>query len=322
MTVAPVPRPAREPFKLDLEKFVEVDLGDLLIRFAFGFAVSVVAAIVVKAMGAAVGGMLLAFPAILPATTTLLERRQGLAQATADVRGATVGAIAMVAFAVIAWQLMGRAGPTAALAAASGGWVVACLVVLAMMRGLVHVIGEHHYLPEIPVSEAAQLVTSLEERGLTVAFAESATGGLAAGFVASVPGASQVLRGGVVAYDDEIKRTMLGVPLSLLERTGAVSAEVAAAMAQGARERFEADVALAVTGLTGAGRDGKPAGLTYLAVVDPDGCVLVRRYDDNFGPGRNDERAIRMLFRLAMDVLEDSTAEAHNVLRVAPGAPL
>ena len=89
-------RPEREPFKLDLVKLREMRARDLGLRFAFGFGVSVAAGIIVLTAGPVFGGMFLAFPAILPATATLLERRDGLAQACADVRGATVGALAMV----------------------------------------------------------------------------------------------------------------------------------------------------------------------------------------------------------------------------------
>ena len=84
-------------------------------RFAFGFAVSIAAGIIVATAGPVFGGMFLAFPAILPATTTLLERRNGLAQASEDVRGATVGALGMVAFAWVAWVLFRRTSPGVAL---------------------------------------------------------------------------------------------------------------------------------------------------------------------------------------------------------------
>ncbi len=103
-------------------------------------------------------------------------------------------------------------------------------------------------------------------RGLTLATAESCTGGMVAERLTSVPGSSRVFLGGVVAYADEIKKGELRVPAELLERHGAVSAETAAAMAAGARERLGADVAVAVTGVAGpdGGSDEKPVGLVYL----------------------------------------------------------
>ena len=103
-------------------------------------------------------------------------------------------------------------------------------------------------------------------RGLTLATAESCTGGLVSARLTSVPGSSDVVLGGVVAYADAVKQRELGVPAALLDEHGAVSAEAAAAMARGARERLGADVAVAVTGIAGpdGGSAEKPVGLVYL----------------------------------------------------------
>ena len=110
-------------------------------------------------------------------------------------------------------------------------------------------------------------------RGLTLATAESCTGGLVAARLTSVPGSSDVVLGGVVAYADEVKRAELGVAAELIAEHGAVSAEVAEAMAHGARERLGADVAVAVTGIAGPGGGSaeKPVGLVYLHAEGPDG---------------------------------------------------
>jgi nicotinamide-nucleotide amidase len=109
-------------------------------------------------------------------------------------------------------------------------------------------------------------------RGLTLATAESCTGGLVAARLTSVPGSSDVVLGGIVAYADEVKRTELDVPAELIEQHGAVSAEVAAAMAQGARTQLGADVAVAVTGIAGpgGGTAEKPVGLVYLHAEGPE----------------------------------------------------
>src|SRR5437867_3958512 len=114
---------------------------------------------------------------------------------------------------------------------------------------------------------------------LTVSAAESCTGGLLTHVLTEVPGSSGYLLGGVVSYSDRAKRELLGVPAEHLAAHGAVSAQVARAMAQGARDRFVSDLAAAITGVAGpdGGSDAKPVGLTYVAVAGPSG-VDVRRF--------------------------------------------
>jgi nicotinamide-nucleotide amidase len=110
-------------------------------------------------------------------------------------------------------------------------------------------------------------------RGLTLATAESCTGGLVAARLTSIPGSSDVVLGGVVAYANEVKERELGVPAAVLAAHGAVSAEVAGAMARGARERLHADIAVSVTGVAGpdGGSEEKPVGLVYCHASGPDG---------------------------------------------------
>ncbi len=120
----------------------------------------------------------------------------------------------------------------------------------------------------------AELVLSLcRARGLTLATAESCTGGMVAARLTDVAGSSDVFLGGVVAYSNEMKRAHLGVAEQVLAAHGAVSAETAAAMAQGARDRLRADVAVAVTGVAGpgGGTTEKPVGLVYAHAVGPGG---------------------------------------------------
>lgn len=126
---------------------------------------------------------------------------------------------------------------------------------------------------ERPIEE--HVLSLCRAKGLRLATAESETGGLVAGRLTSIPGASDVFVGGVVAYANEVKQAALGVPAELLAAHGAVSAEVAEAMARGARERLGADVAVAVTGIAGpgGGTDEKPVGLVYLHAEGPDGGV-------------------------------------------------
>ena len=120
---------------------------------------------------------------------------------------------------------------------------------------------------------AAIVLDLCRARGLRLATAESCTGGLVAARLTDVPGASAVVSGGIVAYDDEVKVRELGVPDQLLAEHGAVSQEVAEAMAAGVRQRLGVDVGIAVTGIAGpdGGTPKKPVGLVHYAVTTPDG---------------------------------------------------
>lgn len=128
----------------------------------------------------------------------------------------------------------------------------------------------------------SDLAALVQERCLTtgrsVATAESCTGGLIAAALTSIPGASGYVVGGIVAYADRAKERLLGVPTELLATHGAVSAEVASAMARGARERLGVDVAVAVTGISGpdGGSAAKPVGLTFVAAADAEGVDVER----------------------------------------------
>ena len=129
------------------------------------------------------------------------------------------------------------------------------------------------------VALAERLYRTCLDRRLTVATAESCTGGLVAHAITEIPGSSACFRGGFVTYADDVKRDQLGVPQGLLDAHGAVSAQVARAMAEGARSRLDASVAVAITGIAGpaGGNAEKPVGLTYLGVAD-DAGVDVRRH--------------------------------------------
>ncbi|MGV8082609.1 MAG: nicotinamide-nucleotide amidohydrolase family protein [Coriobacteriia bacterium] len=139
--------------------------------------------------------------------------------------------------------------------------------------------GDGSTLPETLVHLAA-------ERGLTLAVAESCTGGLVAGAITGVPGASSVFLGGVVSYSNEAKMALLGVGASTLADYGAVSAETAAEMAAGTRERFGADLAVSTTGIAGpgGGTPEKPIGLVWFGIADGRGVRTVRRqWPERFG---------------------------------------
>ncbi len=123
-------------------------------------------------------------------------------------------------------------------------------------------------------SQGRDSVTALIERlirhRLSVAVAESLTGGLVMTALTSVPGASAVVRGGVVAYATAVKRDVLGVDAKLLDERGAVDADVAREMARGVRELIGADFGVATTGVAGPdGQDGKAPGVVFVAVDTP-----------------------------------------------------
>jgi nicotinamide-nucleotide amidase len=123
-------------------------------------------------------------------------------------------------------------------------------------------------------TDGDRLVASLTAAGQTIACAESLTGGLVAATIADTPGASLVLRGGVVAYAADLKTDLLGVPAELVARVGTVDPAVAVAMAEGARVRLRATWAVATTGVAGPGpSEGKPAGTVHIAVAGPAGTV-------------------------------------------------
>jgi nicotinamide-nucleotide amidase len=125
------------------------------------------------------------------------------------------------------------------------------------------------------VPDAEDLLAAVGARGWTVAVAESLTGGLVCASLVGVPGASAVLRGGVVAYATELKGTLLGVDRALLDARGAVDPDVARAMAVGVRARLGADVGLATTGVAGPDpQDGHPPGTVHVAVSTPDGTQV------------------------------------------------
>ncbi len=123
-----------------------------------------------------------------------------------------------------------------------------------------------------------QLADILREGSLTIATAESCTGGLLAARLTERPGSSDYVRGAVVAYSNEVKVALAGVPAELIEVHGAVSQEVAEALAEGARERLGADIGVGITGIAGpgGGTEEKPVGLVWLSVARTGAPALTR----------------------------------------------
>jgi nicotinamide-nucleotide amidase len=156
-----------------------------------------------------------------------------------------------------------------------------------------HVLGARHgrHLVSADGTSTDELVArALLARGWTVATAESCTGGLLAGRLVDRPGSSAYVAGGTVAYSNAAKVSQLDVPAALIEAHGAVSPQVARAMADGARARFGAGIGIGVTGIAGpdGGSEAKPVGYVCFCVTTVDGQVLAR--DPVLPGGRGDVR--------------------------------
>jgi len=129
------------------------------------------------------------------------------------------------------------------------------------------------------LSQAETLLAAYRRAGMTIATAESCSGGLVAGCLTEIAGSSDVFECGFVTYSNAAKTGMLGVPVTLIAERGAVSAEVAVAMARGALDRSKADAAVAVTGVAGpgGGTAEKPVGLVHIGAIRRGGAALERR---------------------------------------------
>ena len=145
---------------------------------------------------------------------------------------------------------------------------------------------------------AAAVLETCRAAGLVVTTAESCTGGLIAGALTEVAGSSEVFERGFVTYSDEAKQTLLGVPTSLFDTVGAVSKEVARAMAEGAMARSEAQLAVSVTGIAGpaGGTETKPVGLVHMAIAREGREIADFR--DVFPGDRSDVRAATVVAAL------------------------
>jgi nicotinamide-nucleotide amidase len=169
-----------------------------------------------------------------------------------------------------------------------------------VVEQVLQVLGNVVYGVDVPNLESV-CFRLLKEKGWTFATAESCTGGRVAARITALPGSSSVYRGGVVSYWSEVKADVLGVPQELLDTYGAVSEEVARAMAQGARRLTGADLAVSVTGVAGPDSDdrGNPVGLVYIGLDTPTGT-----YCRQMRPARRTrERIQEMASNHAYDVV-------------------
>lgn len=161
---------------------------------------------------------------------------------------------------------------------------------------------------------AAHVLDLFRARGLKIATAESCTGGLVAAALTDIAGSSDVVDRGFVSYSNEAKEAMLGVPAATLKRYGAVSAQTAAAMADGALKNSLADVSVAITGIAGpgGGTKQKPVGLVHFAAASRDGrsIVKVQRYG-KIGRRRVRERSVAEALELLSTLAQaTSTSDA------------
>ncbi|RZU33867.1 competence/damage-inducible protein A [Blastococcus saxobsidens] len=149
------------------------------------------------------------------------------------------------------------------------------------------------------------VAAALAERGLTIATGESCTGGLLAARLTERPGSSTYVLGGVTAYANGAKEELLGVPRAVLAEHGAVSPEVARALADGARARFGADLGVGITGVAGpgGGTDAKPVGTVHLCVVGPDGAVAERALGLHGSRSAVRDRSVTMALHLLRELL-------------------
>lgn len=154
--------------------------------------------------------------------------------------------------------------------------------------------------------EVHGVAAALRRAGLTLAIAESCTGGLLGAVLTALPGSSDYLRGGVIAYADSLKADLLGVSRHALAEHGAVSEQVALAMADGVRQRCQAQIGLSVTGIAGpgGGSASKPVGLIYVGMVLQQQARVVRLEGDS-GRDANRARAVLAALRLCLEVASE-----------------
>jgi nicotinamide-nucleotide amidase len=150
-----------------------------------------------------------------------------------------------------------------------------------------------------------ELGEKLRDRKLTIAVAESCTGGLLGSKITDVPGSSEYFLGGVIAYQNEVKESLLHVPQDVIASHGAVSAQTVEAMASGCRELFKCDIAVSITGIAGPGGGSaeKPVGLTYIGLTTASG-VISRRFQWDGSRIQNKESSVRAAMEMILATLK------------------
>jgi len=153
-----------------------------------------------------------------------------------------------------------------------------------------------------------KLGLALARKKLTLAVAESCTGGLIGAAITAIPGSSSYFRGGVIAYDNGVKQRVLGVPARVLKKQGAVSTRTVVAMARGAQKVISADCAIAVSGVAGpgGGTKEKPVGLVYIGIAVK---KRVRAFEERFEGTR--EQVREQTVKRAMERLLEALTQGH-----------
>jgi len=153
-----------------------------------------------------------------------------------------------------------------------------------------------------------QIGEQLRQKNLTIAIAESCTGGLLGGKITDVTGASAYFLGGVIAYHNQVKEALLGVPRSVIQEHGAVSPQTAKAMAIGCHNLFKCDIAVSITGIAGPGGGSveKPVGLSYVGLAKED-KVISRKFQLHGSRKQNRESLVKAAMELILAAMTSNS---------------
>ena len=167
-------------------------------------------------------------------------------------------------------------------------------------------------MPPPIAAQAKKAIEALIAAKLTVVTAESCTGGLVGGALTAVPGSSETVYGGFITYANGAKTAMIGVPARLIRDYGAVSAQVARAMADGARNTAQVDLAVSITGIAGpdGGSEKKPVGLVYFACATHEGTRVIEKRFGGLGRDAIREASVLAALELLTDIASNGVHEA------------
>ena len=274
-------------------------MRQLLLRFILGATVSLSAAIVSVELAPVAGGVFLAFPAILPATLTLLERDKGSVAAVGDARGALAGALGLVAFALTV-VILGHHAPAAiTLLTALSAWIVVSLLLYSIGIGLERLLRVQQYPPEVPVSLVRPLLGLLRARELSLFVVDGGAGGALGAVLAEALEDCDFVRGALSTTDVESACELTGViPAAKSSLTDA-----AIAVAIAARARWGGDVSAA---LLSRRRDHPTRGERYALAVATTSGVRTHRFTAHRGREGNWGEAVLLSVRFMHSVIGEA----------------